>query len=762
MTNFIKKNISTIIAIFILLSPVIDLITGLSLHVFKINLTMGIILRVIFLLFICFVVLFIFKKKKILIPYLIIGLYMILYVVGIIIYKEFNFIEIQGLVKVFYFPILLVSLYMIKEEIRISNMTLFTTLFLYLIFIFIPLILGMGFDSYEITKAGTLGFYNSANEISGIISILTPIMFIILVEGKNVIAKILLMIVYLIVILMMGTKTPLLTLGITLFVVLLYFGGKALKEKQFKKIIIGSLIILIGISSLILIIPMTNFYKNIETHLDYLKLDNVTEVFEDEELVDHFIFSQRLTFLNRKTKLYNNSSTYQKLFGIGYLKGTKKTKMIEMDYFDILYSHGIIGFIIFFGITTCLLFDLLSRKRKPSIGRYMNLLSVLLIIFLAFFTGHILTAPSVSLLVIIIMLSCSERKKKELLFASFSMDLGGIEKALLNLVNRIDYKKYNVTVILEDKKGVFLDQINKEVNVEELKVSNNKIIIFRKLINAYRKLIFKILNYHKYDFSCCYATYSYSSSKLALIASTNSSIYVHSNYEFIYDTEKKYKNFFDSRNIEDFRKIIFVSNEAKNSFLKYYSELKEKTIVLNNFIDIDKIEEESNEKIDLKKPNNTLFVFVGRLDDSSKKLDRAISLIKKIPNTELWIIGDGPDKETYLNSAGKNKKVKFLGKKSNPYPYMNMADYIILTSDYEGFPVVYLEALALNKQIVTTINTSDDMINMKDYAHIISKDNKMIEEVENILKKKSKKSLNLKNIQTVRMKQFEKLFNNEI
>ena len=63
------------------------------------------------------------------------------------------------------------------------------------------------------------------------------------------------------------------------------------------------------------------------------------------------------------------------------------------------------------------------------------------IIFLSFFTGHIITAPAVSLIAIILILEFPKRKKKRLLFASFSMDLGGIEKALLNLVNRIDLDK---------------------------------------------------------------------------------------------------------------------------------------------------------------------------------------------------------------------------------------------------------------------------------------------------------------------------------
>lgn len=411
MNSFLKKNINTIIAIFILMGPIIDLITGISLHIFKVNLTIGIILRVIFMIFIMYITVFVYKKSKVLIPYLIIGSYIILYTLGIIIYKDYGlFTEIQGLIKVFYFPIILISLYMFRDKITITNKTLFMTLFLYLIFIFIPLLLGIGFDSYQITKEGTLGFYNSANEISGIISILTPIMFIILVESKNIIPKLILFFIYLVVILMMGTKTPLLTLGITSLFSLIYFFKKEIKEKNFKRLIISALILLISISGLIVIIPQTNFYKNIETHLNYLKLDNIGEVFEEEETIDHFIFSQRLTFLNRKAKLYNKASIYQKLFGIGYLKENKPTKMIEMDYFDIFYSHGIIGFLVFFIIVGYVLINVLKKKEKLNFNRYMLLLSLLLIIFLSFFTGHILIAPAVSIIVtsIILKINCKE------------------------------------------------------------------------------------------------------------------------------------------------------------------------------------------------------------------------------------------------------------------------------------------------------------------------------------------------------------------
>ncbi|MBR6949298.1 MAG: O-antigen ligase family protein [Bacilli bacterium] len=763
MKNYLKKYINIIISIFILLQPILDLITGLFLHVLNINLTLGIIIKLLFILFLIFITVFGFNKKKLIIPYILLIIYGLFYCFGMIIYKDSSlFVEIQNLVKTFYFPVLLLTLYSIKDEFRISKLTLFTTLFMYLLLIFVPTLFGIGFKTYEITKAGTLGFYNSANEISGIISILTPIVFLIFKDDNNPIKKTIYTLIFLVVILMMGTKTPLLSLGITVGVTFIYLWTKSIKRKDYKPILYSFIGLVIAIGLLIVVIPKTNFYKNIETHLNYLKLDSVFDVFEDEELVDHFIFSSRLKFLKNKARIYSNSSTYEKLFGIGYINNNKTTKMIEMDYFDIFYSHGIIGFILFFSIVLPIIYKLLVDYQKRNYERFMLMTSFVLIIFLSFFTGHIITAPSVSLISVILILYLGKRQKRDVLFASYSLEIGGIEKALQNLVNSIDKNKYNVTIVLEEKQGELLKKIDKNIVVKEVKVNNNKNIIVRKTINYLNKQIYKIFNYKNYDFSCCYATYSKSSSKISLMSSNNSYLYVHSNYRHLYNNEE-FKQFFDERNINSYRRLIFVSKESKEGFIELYKDYINKCIVINNFIDIDEIKELSK-KEKIKRRKNKLLVFIGRLDDSSKKLSRQIKLVKEINNLDLWIVGDGPDREKYEQEVKKynlNDRITFFGSKSNPYPYMNEADYIILTSDYEGFPVTYLEALCLNKSIITTIPTSDEYLNIEDYAYIISKDQtKMIKEVKKILEsKEEKKIIDLDSIQKKRMGTLERLFN---
>ncbi|MDY5993264.1 MAG: O-antigen ligase family protein [Bacilli bacterium] len=768
MNKVIKNNLSKIISIFILIQPVLDLITGICLHVFSLNLTIGIIIRMLFLLFIMYATTFIYKKKLSLIYYLIVAFYSIIYLINIGTNSHL-FGQVQGLLRVFYFPLLLVSFYDLKDEIKISTATLFTTLTLYLIFIFIPMTLNLGFKSYEITKSGTLGYYNSANEISGIISILTPIVFMIFNSKGKSILKVIYILLYLVVILTIGTKTPLLSLLITIGMTFIYIMIKSYKDKKHKRILSSFIIIVIGIISLIILIPKTNFYKNIKVHLDFLKVEDVTDIMDNGNLIDHFIFSQRVTFLTDRKSIYDNATFQEKLFGIGYYYNGKKDKQVEMDYFDIYLNHGIIGFIIFFSVYLYILVQTTKIKRKLNFNLYMLNVSMLLILFLSLFTGHIITAPAVSLIVVVIIMMLQNRRKKELLFSINDLRVGGIETAIINLLNNIDHKKYNVTLVMEEKTGVLLKNVNKNVKVQELKVSNNKNVIIRKGINFIRKLNFSILNYHKFDFSCCYATYSLSANKIALTASKNNSIYVHSNYRYIYKDKTEFKNFFNCRNISSFRRIIFVANEAEKDFIKIYPELKNKCLVLNNFIDPDKILKLSTEKISETHPKNKkLFVFIGRLDDSSKKVSRAINLLKSLSDVNLLIVGDGPDRKMYEDLVTKNdlsKRVTFVGQKTNPYPYIKLADYIILTSDYEGFPVTYLEAITLHKRILTTIDVSDESINIgKDYATIISMDEKeMLKDVQKELSSPRKiKDIDIKKIQEERLEKLENIFNEVI
>ena len=106
--------------------------------------------------------------------------------------------------------------------------------------------------------------------------------------------------------------------------------------------------------------------------------------------------------------------------------------------------------------------------------------------------------------------------KKNILFSAYSMDFGGIETALITLIKSIS-NKYNITLVLEKKEGVFLKDLPQNIKVITYTPSNNKNIIIRKISNFFKQQIFKVKYKNKFDFSGCYATYSFSASALPLL-----------------------------------------------------------------------------------------------------------------------------------------------------------------------------------------------------------------------------------------------------
>ena len=390
------------------------------------------------------------------------------------------------------------------------------------------------------------------------------------------------------------------------------------------------------------------------------------------------------------------------------------------------------------------------------------LLSIVLIAF-----DYIQPLVPITMLIATIASRGFIKDRLNLLFTANDLSIGGIETSLVNLINGINYNKYDVTLMLENKSGELLSRINKEVYIKQYKVYDFKLKYISKLLNITKRALYSLFNYKNYDFSCCYATYSYCGNKITKISSNNSCIFVHGNYKYVYKNEEQTREFFDTRRLNEFRRIIFVSNESRSDYLELYPEHSNKTMVINNFVDVDRITSKSKEEVNIERKKGTkLLVFVGRLDEESKRITRILDMAKQIEKVSVWIIGDGKDKEMYEKIIKKDKlkdKVKLLGSIQEPYNYMEKADYIVLTSDYEGFPVVYLEALALNKEIITTIPVSDERIDIKKRANIISKD-KYIEEVREIISrvKKNNDKINLKEIQVTRRKELEKLFESRV
>ena len=145
---------------------------------------------------------------------------------------------------------------------------------------------------------------------------------------------------------------------------------------------------------------------------------------------------------------------------------------------------------------------------------------------------------------------------------------------------------------------------------------------------------------------------------------------------------------------------------------------------INNLIDYKKIIDKSNEDVeDFKEGKEVTFVNIGRHDEKQKKLSRIIAATKKL-NREKYkfrvvFIGDGIDDEKYFKQANGVKNIEFLGVKKNPYPYLKKADCLLMSSQFEGYPVVFVESMILNKPIVTTL-VSDANKDIKDKFGIVT------------------------------------------
>lgn len=309
---------------------------------------------------------------------------------------------------------------------------------------------------------------------------------------------------------------------------------------------------------------------------------------------------------------------------------------------------------------------------------------------------------------------------KKILFAAYSLDIGGIEKALVVLLNYLakekinEQYKYDIILVLEKKQGEYLKDIDQRIKVIEYRVCENKNVIYRKLVNATIQLMFKLKHHNKFDFSVSYATYSLPASFVARTASENSVLWVHSEYMTVFNKNKEqYINFFNKLNIKSFKKVIFVSEKAKEIFKSVYGELENQVQTIYNLIDYEEILEKSKEVINMSKDNVFTFLSVGRHTEEDKKISRIILASEKLKEENIdfkvLLVGDGKDSKKYrqlVKEKGLEKEIVFLGKQTNPYPYYQISDCLLLTSEYEGFPLVYNEAMVLGLPIITT-NVSD-------------------------------------------------------
>lgn len=303
-------------------------------------------------------------------------------------------------------------------------------------------------------------------------------------------------------------------------------------------------------------------------------------------------------------------------------------------------------------------------------------------------------------------------KKKMIIYMS-KLSVGGMEKALINLINQSNItKNYNVTVyVLYSQEEKYLQELKSKVNVNLLWNKNwnilGKVTCTLKIIKDIIKLK---INKYSYDVSICYPYQHQILSILARNASSNSIIFIHNNLKRRYgtDIQKQMKKL----KYDKFAKVICVSNDALNCFKELYPNYKGISMTINNYINGEEILKLSEEKITDKINNSKdkiTFINIARHEEQAKKISRIIEASKRLKNEkknfQVLLIGSGENYQYYKELIDKynlNKEVLLLGKKINPYSYLKKSDCLIMSSQYEGYGIVLDEARILNKPIVTT------------------------------------------------------------
>lgn len=321
---------------------------------------------------------------------------------------------------------------------------------------------------------------------------------------------------------------------------------------------------------------------------------------------------------------------------------------------------------------------------------------------------------------------------KKLLFVVHTLQVGGAERVLLNILKNLNKEKYDITVLAIVNDGIYADEIKKIDGLKYKYIFNaffkksreNKKSKFHKISVRFMSLIWKLyllqIKYfpkylyeknvkEKYDVEIAFLEGKVSK---FVANSTNPDsqkfAWIHTDINNLSGL-KIFKNIEEERECYNrFNKIICVSDEVKNRFIERIKR-KDNIFVQINPINSIEILEKSKEPLEKKLNHKGLIVCtVGRLV-KAKGYDRLLSTHKKLIDEgilhSLWIVGEGIERKNLENYIKKNKlqkTVNLVGYTENPYKYVKNADIFVCSSRVEGLSSALVEATILEKAIITT------------------------------------------------------------
>lgn len=309
---------------------------------------------------------------------------------------------------------------------------------------------------------------------------------------------------------------------------------------------------------------------------------------------------------------------------------------------------------------------------------------------------------------------------KKVLFFIESLAGGGAEKVLTTLVKKLDRQKFDVTILLVSKTGVYVKEVEKYCRLTSMlpdysslsgvfdKIKyrcNYKWIYKAKPVDVYKKYISE-----EYDIEVAFVE-GFATKIIA--ASTNEKskkiCWLHIDMENNPYADQYYSSVDEERAVyQKFDKVVGVSKSVKCAFENKFN-LKDRVSVIYNPIDSSDIVLKAKQKRHILSDyeQGIKIISIGRLE-KQKGYDRLIKGLKKIDYKKypfhLWILGEGSER-TYLEQLIRDfdleKQISLLGFQENPYVWLAMSDVFVCSSRAEGYSLAIAEAMILGLPILS-------------------------------------------------------------
>ena len=306
---------------------------------------------------------------------------------------------------------------------------------------------------------------------------------------------------------------------------------------------------------------------------------------------------------------------------------------------------------------------------------------------------------------------------KKILFITYTYSKGGgSENVLTTLVNHLDSAQYKIDIIEINQFLVKKEPYNHNICLLKPMVKandkkNNLVISY--ILHKKPEIIKPLFRLYDYDIII---TWNYQLPSFCLHSFKNE-VKIAWCHESMYDlSPETYNSTPEYRNEQllawkNADRIVTVSNKPFRLLKNTFPELEAKIEIINNGIDIKRIQELSLEKINIDIPDiNNIIVAAGRLD-KNKNFELLIYAVSRVIHTGtdclLIILGEGEllsELEDIVLKENIKDNVIFTGYKQNPYPFFRLSKILCLSSDLEleSWGMVLLEGMSLGKPFVTT------------------------------------------------------------